>query len=62
MTRFFIYKIVEPNTVANPFRIVETVNTIDGPRSRLTDHVFATLADAREGLRELGLAQMERVR
>lgn len=30
----------------HPYRIVETLDTIDGPRSRLTDHTFRTLHNA----------------
>lgn len=32
--------------VNKPFRIIETVNTLDGPRDRITEFCFSTLEEA----------------
>lgn len=36
-----------------PYRIIETVITCDGPRSRLTNHGFTSLSEAQIRLKEL---------
>jgi hypothetical protein len=36
-----------------PFRIIEKVQTIDGPRDRITSQSFATLAEAQMYIKEL---------
>lgn len=38
--RFNVVKLVGAHNVQKPYRIIETVLTSDGPRSRLTDGVF----------------------
>lgn len=43
----------EPNP-DNRFRIVELVMTVDGPRSRLTNHSFPSIEAARHFLKETG--------
>lgn len=34
-----------------PFRIIETINTIDGPRDRITDKSFTYMAEAEDFVR-----------
>lgn len=41
-----IFEQREPET-KKPFRIIETVETIDGPRDRITDFCFETIWQAR---------------
>ncbi len=45
--RYEILRQVEPPT-HRPFRIVETLDTKDGPRSRVCDGMWATLEEAKE--------------
>ena len=41
-----IVQLLGDNPPSKPFRLVETYDTIDGPRSRLTHKCFATYEEA----------------
>lgn len=45
-SRLYIYEWLNPPVSNNRYRIVETYNCVDGMRSRLTEHSFATFAQA----------------
>lgn len=55
MTRSFLIfeQVAPPSPAGCRFRIAETYLTLDGPRTRLTNSSFSTLADAQQFL--LGL-------
>lgn len=42
---FKVFEQRQPPT-RKPFRIIETTRTIDGPRDRITDATFTTMAEA----------------
>ena len=49
MTRFSIYEQIDPRPMGdNKFRIVETVITTDGPKSRLTEKIFPSIDQAKD--------------
>ena len=50
MNRFFVAHIQNWNW--RPFWILETYQTTDGPRTRITDKRFATLDEANEWIAE----------
>lgn len=37
-----------------PFRIIETTRTIDGPRDRIADATFTTMAEAEQFIKDKG--------
>lgn len=45
MTKFLVYKQVYP-TASKPFRIIEIVLTVDGPRSRICDGCWENFVEA----------------
>lgn len=55
MSRFEILKSMKVG-VTKPFRIIETADTLDGPRSRICDGTWASWKEAAEYLRPISAA------
>ena len=50
MANLRIVEEVDPIYKSNRFRIIEKINTIDGPRDRITDHSFPTIEAAQAAI------------
>lgn len=50
MNRLRIVQEIDPAYHANPYRIIEKIFTVDGPRDRITDHSYSSMAEAEEAI------------
>lgn len=57
MSRFEIFKSMKVG-VTRPFRIIETTETFDGPRSRIVDGTWASWREAAQRLRDFGVVDI----